>query len=220
MAKKIRRVRTFARTASKSMEKRLISNAKKIKEDPFIVIPSLDDSYSEKCFKKIIKKIEKVKNNITNQDKLEKLSNKIGLEGAVAATILLAYSEKAPYLAVSKFPTGDVTYAQRGRADKEKLIAVQNFDDPILRILGIKDIASKKNLHIYSWDDKFFCSGMKAKPPEGFVDFIINKLNLIKKDNFLFSKDLNLEQIKDSKSKDFKFLKIEWNSADLIIAIS
>ena len=33
MAKKFRRMRTFARTAAKSMEKRLVENAKKLRED-------------------------------------------------------------------------------------------------------------------------------------------------------------------------------------------
>ena len=35
MAKKIRRMRTFARTASKSMEKQLVENAKQLKKDPW-----------------------------------------------------------------------------------------------------------------------------------------------------------------------------------------
>ncbi len=51
MVKKMRRVRTFARTAAKSMEKRLIENAKQIKKDPYIILPDYDDSHSEKLYR-------------------------------------------------------------------------------------------------------------------------------------------------------------------------
>ena len=34
MVKKIKTMRTFARTASKSMEKKIVDNAKKLMEDP------------------------------------------------------------------------------------------------------------------------------------------------------------------------------------------
>ena len=145
----MRRVRTFARTASKSMEKNLINNAKKLKNDPFLVLPKYNDNYSKKTFKKINKGLEKVNNNKENIDKLEKLSNKKSLDGAVAGTILLAHSERAPYLAVAKIPTGDVTYAQRGKAEKLKLIAAQHFDNPIFRLFGIRDIALKRNIYIF-----------------------------------------------------------------------
>ena len=61
MAKKIRRVRTFARTASKSMENKLVENAKELKNDPYLVLPEYTDAFSKKCFKRIKKRIDKVK---------------------------------------------------------------------------------------------------------------------------------------------------------------
>ena len=126
-------MRTFARTASKSMEKKLVDNAKELIEDPYVILPDYEDNYSRKHFGKIRKSLEKVHRFNDDTDKLEKLSKKRGLDGALAGTLLIAHSEKAPYLAVAKFSTGDITYAQRGNADKEKLIAVQHFDDPVLR---------------------------------------------------------------------------------------
>ena len=173
MAKKIRRVRTFARTAAKSLEKRLVENAKKLRDDPYLILPDYSDKYSLKNFDKIKKGLEKVNRFKDDTNKLEKLSNKRGLDGALAGTLLIAHSEKAPYLAVAKFPTGDITYAQRGRADKEKLIAVQNFDNPVLRLLGLKDIISKRKLHVYSWDEGFISTGLEPDPPKEFVSFII-----------------------------------------------
>ena len=159
MAKKMRRVRTFARTASKSMEKNVVENAKKLVKDPYKFLPEYSDRISNIYFNKIKKSIDKVHRFKDDIKKLEKLSNKRGLDGAFAGTLIIANSEKAPYLGVAKFPTGDITYAQRGKADKEKLIAVQHFDDPVFRLLGIKDIATKKKLHIYSWDNGFISTG-------------------------------------------------------------
>jgi len=219
MVKKPRRMRTFARTASKSMEKKLIQNAKKLKEDPYLVIPDYNDKYSDKYFGKIKKKIDKVKKYIDDQDKLEKLSKKRDLSGAVAGTLLLAYSEKAPYLAVAKFPTGDITYAKRGRADKEQLIAAQRFDDPILRLLGIKNISTKKDLHVYSWDEKFFSSGERSNPPDDFINFIIKKTNLNKKDNTLICNHLDSSNVKKGQIGDENYLRIYWKAVDITFGI-
>ena len=219
MAKKMRQVRTFARTASKSMEKKLIENAKKLKDDPYLILPDYDDSYSKKYFDKIKRNLGKVHRFNNDTKKLEKLSNKRGLEGALAGTLLLAHSEKAPYLGVAKFPSGDVSYAQRGRADKEKLIAVQYFDHPVFRLFGIKDIAQKRRLHIYSWDEGYVSTGLKSSPPKEFVNFIISKIGLTLKNGFATCKDIPTDIVKNEKSYKKNYLRINWKSANVIIAI-
>ena len=220
MAKKPRMMRTFARTASKSMEKKLVENAKKIKKNPYLVLPEYQDKYSEKVFGKIRKNIERVSRFFDDSKKLEKLSNKKGLEAAIAGAILIANSGKAPYLAVSKFPTGDITYAQRGKADKEKQIAVQHFDDPILRLLGIKDIALKKRLHVYSWDNGFISTGIEANPPEEFKSFVIRKLGLRFKEDVAFCGDLKPDLVKNKRFLEKSYLRINWKSGGIIFAVS
>ena len=50
MVKKIRRVRTFAKTASKSLEKKLVENAKNLKKDPSLILPDYEDNISNKSF--------------------------------------------------------------------------------------------------------------------------------------------------------------------------
>ncbi|UCD14338.1 MAG: hypothetical protein JSW60_02685 [Thermoplasmatales archaeon] len=219
MAKKMRRVRTFARTATKSQEKKLIENSKKLRDNPFIILPECIDESCKKYFVKTRKRLEKISRFADDLDKLEKLSNKKGLEGAFAGTLSLALSEKAPYLGVLKFPTGDITYAQRGKAEKEKLIAVQHFDDPIWRLLGIKDLAFKKKLHVYSWDKGFVCTGLKANPPKEFVDFIINKLGFSHKNNVIFCKHINPEKARNQEFLNEYYLRINWKSTGKVIAI-
>lgn len=219
MAKKIRRVRTFARTAAKSMEKKLIDNAKKLRDNPYLILPDYEDNYSKKYFDKIKRNLDKVSRFKDDIKKLEKLSNKRGLEAALAGTLLLSHSEKAPYLGVAKFPTGDVTYAQRGRAEKEKLIAVQYFDHPILRLLGLKDFAEKRKLHIYSWGEGYISTGLNPSPPQDFINFIIKKIGLTFKNGYATCKDISAEKVKNGELSNKNYLQINWKSADVIFAI-
>ena len=64
MTKKMRRVRTFARTATKSQEKHLIDNAKKLHENPYVVLPECTDNSCEKYFIKIRKRLEKIQQRL------------------------------------------------------------------------------------------------------------------------------------------------------------
>ena len=219
MAKKMRRARTFARTASKSMEKQLVTAAKELMHDPYRLLPSYDDADSQKYFGKIKKKLDKIHRLSDDVKKLEKLSNKPGLPGALAGTLLLAHSEKAPYLAVARFSDGDVTYAQRGRAEKEKLIAVQHFDDPVLRILGIKDIVLKYGLHVYSWPGGFISTGRTPQPSAEFVDFVLKKLGLTRRGNVVTCDHLTADHVLDGKITQRNYIKMEWQSANVHIGI-
>lgn len=219
MAKKFRMMRTFARTAAKSMEKRLVENAKQLRDEPYLILPDYEDNYSRKIFDKIKKSLDKVNRFKDDTNKLEKLSYRRGLDGALAGTLLIAHSEKAPYLAVAKFSTGDVSYAQRGRADKEKLIAVQYFDNPLFRLLGIKDIALKRRLHIYSWDAGFVSTGLEAQPPKEFVNFVVKKTKLNYKGNVASCGDIKPDEVKDKKVIKKNYLRIHWKSADTFFAI-
>lgn len=218
MAKKSRMTRSFARTAPKSQEKYLIDNAKKLQENPFLILPTCTDE-SEKYFQKLRKKISKIHRYSTDEKKLEKLSHKKGLDGALAGTYLLALSEKAPYLAALTFPTGDITYAQRGKADREKLIAVQHFDDPVFRLRGITDIVSKKNLHVYSWESGYVCTGQQGHPPKEFVDFIQNKLGFPSEKNVIICPHITPHSAKKKEYLALNYLRIEWKPAQTIIAI-
>ena len=219
MAKRIRRVRTFARTATKSQEKHLIENAKQLRENPYIILPECTDTSCQKYFTKLHNHIEKIYRFKDNTDKLEKFASKKGLESALAGSLSLAISEKAPYLGVVKFPTGDVTFAHRGKAEREKLIAVQHFDDPVLRLLGIKDLVFKRKLFVYSWDNRFICTGRAAVPPEDFITFIIKKIGFPRKQNVVSCPHIAVEK---AKAKDFLkhyYLRIHWKSADCIFTI-
>jgi len=218
MAKKSRKRRSFARTAPKSQEKYLIENAKKLQENPFLILPTCTQD-AERYFQKLRRKLTKIHYNRSDEKKLEKLSHKKGLDGALAGTYLLAISEKAPYLAALTFPTGDITYAQRGKADREKLIAVQHFDDPVFRLRGIKDIVLKKNLHVYSWDNGYICTGAEARPPGEFIDFIRNKLGYASEKDVIRCPHIPADSARNKEYLPLNYLRIDWKSAQLTIAL-
>jgi len=201
------------------MEKKTVAQAKKLFENPFLVLPSFDDTDSKKAFKKMKKQLEKVEHVKYDTKKLEKFSKKRNLAGAVAGTLLIAHAEKAPFLAAAKLPTGQITYAQRGTASKEHLIAAQYVDDPFLRVLGIRDVALKYDLHIYSWDDGFVSTGKKANPPADFVSFVIDKADFSLKDSFAGCSHLSKDFVKNEKIIDQPYIHIIWKSAGISIGI-
>jgi hypothetical protein len=218
MAQKQRKMKSFARTAPKSQEKYLVDNAKKLQENPFLLLPTCTEG-AEKYFKKLRKQLAKIHRNNTNEAKLERLSNKKGLDGALAGTLLLALSEKAPYLAALNFPTGAITYAQRGKADKEKLIAVQHFDDPVFRLRGIKDIVFKKKLHVYSWEQGYVCTGQEAHPPVEFIEFIKKVIDFPSTKDVISCPHVPSDIAKKKEYLSLNYLRIEWKSARTIVAL-
>lgn len=211
--------RSIVRNASKTMEKNMIKQSKRLFENPLRVLPEVKDAESEKRFKKIRKQLEKVDGIKDDVKKLEKIAKKKSLAGAVAGTLLIAHSEKAPFLAIAKLPAGTVHYAQRGQAPKEYLIAAQHTDDPFYRIFGIRDIAFKYHLHVYSWDSGFLSTGTNPDPPKEFVDFVLNSLNYTKDGTIVHCPHLSKNYILKDSLIDSPYLHIHWNSADVHVGI-
>jgi hypothetical protein len=87
---------------------------------------------------------------------------------AYAATISLAASGKIPFLTSKKTPSGDVSFAVRGKVDAEYLIGVQHFDDPDLRLLAYFQEAKDSDLHIYSSPEGLYCSSDGPRVPASY----------------------------------------------------
>ncbi len=155
----------------KALEKGLIETSKMLRDNPSIMIPQCSGEKCRKCrFDKIQRKLEKVSSYKDDAEKLNKIA-KHGdpLVRAYAAAISLAASGKIPFLTAAQLPVGEVSFAVRGKVDREKLIGIQHFDDPDLRLLAYFDIAKKRDLHIYSTDARLFCSEGGANAPEKYV---------------------------------------------------
>ena len=138
------RIRTGARTASKVQEKDLIKKAKRLSKEPELILPKCVN-HSRCYFDGIRKQILKIQKFADDERMLKKFSERGDyLARAYAATLLLVLEGKAPYLAPFKTPFGTVPFALRGKTRKEKLVAVQNFDQPKWLLLGVLDIVKKK----------------------------------------------------------------------------
>jgi len=215
------RIRTGARTASKVQEKDLIRKAKKLKKDPELILPKCVN-HSKCYFDAIRKQVRRIQTFADDEQMLKKFSARGDLLArAYAATLLLAIEGKAPYLAPFKTPFGTVTFAFRGKTKKEKLVAVQYFDEPKWRILGILDIVKKKKLHVYSTKQGMICTGRVPEPPSGFVRETIEKLSphLKSKKGAYTCPHLDPIIVSKGEQKGVPYLEIQWHSADVIIAI-
>jgi len=168
--KRMSQVRVKARITSKVREKDLLEKAKMIMDDPELILPDCPEECGSCPFKKTRRHLDRISRCKDNPQKLARLARRGDkLARAHAATVCLVHEEKAPYLASATYPAGTVTYAMRGKTDKEKLIGVQHFDDPRWRVLSVLDLVKKKGLHIYSWGDNYICTGRESTPPEEYV---------------------------------------------------
>jgi hypothetical protein len=180
----MRKFRTGIKTSSKTQEKNIVLKAKELKKKPFLILPECKGECRKCPFDKIRKQIKKIQ-HIDEKKLLYFTRHGPHLIRAYATSLIIAESGKAPYLAVARTPSGSFAYAVRGKTKKEKLIGVQYYDDPVLRLLSIADIAKKKKLHVYSTKNCFVCTGKEPGPPEKFTGDVIQILgtNLKYKDN-------------------------------------
>ena len=193
------------RVATKVQEKEIKEMALQLKKNPLMVLPECQNECRKCYFKGLRAKIEKIEG--ADERKLEKYSSGKDLAAAVAGTILLADS-KISYFAAKKIGNTTYVYARKGKARDEKLLAVQNFKDPHIRMLGIMDIASKKKIYVYSVQNKMICRGNNPAPPSEFMQFVMKKLGV--------EKGMCRHLLKGEKRT---YIKIEWLPAKTEIKI-
>jgi hypothetical protein len=215
------KIRTGARTASKVQEKDLIRKAKSLKKNPDLILPKCV-GHSRCYFDSIRKQVYRIQDFGDDERMLKKFSERGDLLArAYAATLLLAIEGKAPYLAPFKTPFGTVPFAFRGKTRKEKLVAVQNYDDPKWLLLGVIDVVKKKKLHVYSTKDGLVCTGREAAPPANFIHDTIKGLNVnLEKTGKIYTcPHLEPKAVRNQKQKGIPYLEVIWKSPDVIIGI-
>lgn len=162
-----------AKATPKKLEKELLDKSRQLAEDPSLLLPErLDGSWRCK-FGGYLRKMEKVARYRDDPERLKSMaSHGKQLVRAYAATLSLAAAGKIPFVATTSLPHGEVSYAVRGKVDKEKLVGVQHFDDPDLRLLAYMDLAKKKNFHIYSAPSGLYCS-KRPDAPRDYVEEMV-----------------------------------------------
>ncbi len=175
------RGRSGIRVATQRQENRIRDIARQLQDDPLMVLPDCQGDCRRCNFKGIRKKLKKLQG--ADEKTLKKYAAKKDffskdLAAAVAATMLLADADDIPYLAAKNINGSTHVYAKRGDADEQKLLAVQNYDDPHLRLLAVVDIAQKNDLYLYSHRDGMTCREDDPTPPDSFVSFALRQLDL------------------------------------------
>ena len=161
------------RIATKQHEKKIIDMAKKLKKNPYMILPECRSKKNP--FEKMKKTIDK----FDDESFLQKVAKGKDLLAALALTILMANEKKIPYLAYKKIGNESVLYAKRGKAKDEYLIAIQNWDKPNLRLLGYTNFAKKKKVNLFSMPDKIICAD---EMPEEFIKFLKEKFECREKE--------------------------------------
>ncbi len=222
MAKNQRLKMGMARQSSKTREKELIKIAKRLAKDPEIILPVCTEECLKDPFLKVRKQLGRIKDAADDEDFLLRYSKKGDpLARAVAGTILLKHAGKVPILAVLKTSWGEASYAMRGKTTKERLVGVQNLDNPIWRIFAIIDIVKKKKVYVYSDRKKMICTGRNPHPPADFVDWDIKQLpySFLRSRNIHHCKHLKPDEIVKDKVEGKAYIYIHWVSADRIFAL-
>ena len=197
-----------AKATPKKLERELLDRSIELAKDPTLLIPSCVDKCKKCDFDKILKKMEKVQNYSDDPDRLQVLAMRGDqLVRAYAATISLAAAGKIPFLASAKLPTGEISYAVRGKVDKEKLIGVQHYDDPDLRLLAYWEVARKRDIHLYSTRKRLVCSSDPAAPAEYVEEMLRNSPYKLGKDDSCGHEEAQ------------SWLVIKWRSAGRTIQI-
>lgn len=171
------RIRSAARSAAKVQEKALLDKAERLLKDPDLAFPDCAGSCWFCIFKNGRRSLEKVRKAADNEKRLEHMAESGNdFSKAYAALMLLRKQGKVPYLFTVKTPFGDVSYAVRGTAKKERLIGMQQFDHPRGRLLAVMDLSRDKGLRLYSLGDRMVCAGRDPAPPKEFLDFVAGQL--------------------------------------------
>lgn len=195
--------------ASAVQEKKLIKTAKDIAENPLRVIPKCEGSCLLCKYSRDEKKIKKIKKYKDDVDKLKRYAKRgSDLSKAVAGAMLLAKQEKAPLLARARTPEGELVFAKRGKAEKERLIGVQHYNDPKVRLLTYSP-ESKKGYYFYSIGDHVVCTGKEDKPPEEFIE------NAVEEAPYNFKKEDRAYTCGHTSDEyDESYLELDWPGAD------
>ncbi|PKK85173.1 MAG: hypothetical protein CVT48_06720 [Thermoplasmata archaeon HGW-Thermoplasmata-1] len=178
------KIRTGIRAAPKSQEKQLVDDAKALSANPLVMVPVCTEGFRKDPFSKLRRAVD-VFNGIPAGEAGDRMLSRFaggkGLVSAIAASVIIAREEKLPYIAVARLPFGDLTYAARGKIQRNFLVAAQHWRDPRARVLGVADKAVKHRLNVYATTERMTCSP-NGRPAEEFYDFIAGKLGLGKTD--------------------------------------
>lgn len=201
-----KRYRFGLKTATKKEERRILQVAEEIRKDPASLLPRCDAACA-RILRREERAMVRIAARADNERALERASKRgPPLARAYAATLLLGHQGKATHLGVLRVGRKQVSYAKRGTASPDKLVAIQHHDDPWVRIIGYLDIVKRYGVHVYSSPSGFSCS-MSADAPDWYVSDVLERSSLKGKSSCPHSDGPG------------PLLRIEWRSAGCSLAL-
>lgn len=220
------RIRLRAKSTSKMLEKELRRKARKLKEDPLLLLPACAGDCSRCPFEKTKKALKKVADKADDPDALDRLSRGGDkLARALAGFLKILHEDRIPYLALARTPEGEVGYVQRGKVSTNMMIAVQYYDRPALKALGYLDHVKKKGLTMFVTERDILCTGGTARI-NAEVKRSISKAfeGRLKGDGgeghtLLHCPHLKPEMVESLSSSERPYIRLHWEFAGLMIGV-
>jgi hypothetical protein len=212
------------RAPSKTMEKEIIARAERLAKDPGLALPVPVPPLTRDPFEGKRRKLERISRFAGDEKRLKFYSNwGDQISKAYAGTLMLGASGKAPYLITLKLPQGDVPFAIRGRAKKEKQAGMQWYDHPVYRLLLYVDMAARRpHFHFYSTPQALYCSGREPGAPKEYVAFAMPQVKAGVKevaDGVWACPHLDAKAVKEGAAVEGIYLRIEWRSARVAVGV-
>lgn len=159
-------------SAGKIQEADLLARAKALREDPSLAEPICEGP----CV--LLSPVAAARRGIRrayaardDEAKLAGMARRGNhLARAYAATLLVALSDKVPYVAEVRLAGISAPYVTRGKAKPFFLAGLQNHHDRQLRLLGVMPWVKSRRIHVYSADRGLVCTGRRDAPPRDFVE--------------------------------------------------
>jgi hypothetical protein len=155
------RIRTGAKTATKDQERAYLERFRRLAEEPDLLVPRWAGPGSDPL-DGLRRDLRKVSARRESGFWLKWYGRGKHLHSAYAQTLLVLRGGRIVSFAAMKFRGHDVKYILRGNGLRDKLIGLQNFDQPDVRLLAYLDLARRRRLVLVSSDDDFV-----AYPPGG-----------------------------------------------------
>lgn len=158
------RVRTGARTATKTQERDMLEKLRGLAEDPAVLVPEwLGPGRSP--FEKLSRKLARIQRRRDRERALRWSARGKRLWNGYAASLLVLRAQKIPSFAAIKFQGREVKFAYRRGTGRQALIGVQHFDDPQVRLIGYTSDARRKRVYVLSSPGRLYSQPPRARAP-------------------------------------------------------
>ena len=158
------KIRTGARTATKTQERDMLDKLAQLAEDPRPLVPEwLGPGRSP--FDKHARKFAKIQRLRTKPRRLRWAARGKRLWNGYAACLIVEEMQKIPSFAAMKFQGREIKFVYRTGTGRQALIGVQHFDDPEVRLLGYTREVKAAKVYLVSGANRLVAHPPGAQTP-------------------------------------------------------